>query len=438
MKRTPMRGNQSLLESTATERSHPMILKRRILKRQLSLALLLVTAALTLPLAAKTPPPDHWVGTWAAAPSNVPNVNHLFAQDTTVREIVRVSLGGPLLRVILTNEFGNEPLVIGAAHIADAAGGSSISLISANALTFGGRPSVTIPPGALVVSDPAALTLKPLSSVAVSVFVPAQTVTRLSSHGFAGATAYMAQGNVVGRVSFDHAQPIDSWPIVKGIETRVSGLDSAVVCFGDSITDGVRSTADANARWPDILAERLHHSRKDARIGVLNEGISGNRVLADGAGPAALARFDRDVLAQSGVKYLIILEAINDIGVGYGTASPAAHPATADDLIVAYRQMIERAHSHGIQVFGATLTPYAGAGYASPAGEQVRKSVNDWIRDGKAFDGVVDFDQATRNPANPDAFSATADSGDHLHPKDGGYKLMGDAIDLKLFRPAKK
>ena len=409
-----------------------------ILHRRTWLALLLAVASLTLPLAAKTPPPDHWVGTWAAAPSAIDNTAHLFAQDTTLREIVRVSLGGPLVRVVLTNEFGTEPLVIGAVHIADAAGGSAISLVSANALTFGGRPSVIIPPGALVVSDPAALTLKPLSSVAVSVFVPAQTVTHLSSHAFAGATAYMVPGNVVGRVSLENAQPIDSWPIVKGLETRVSGLDSAVVTFGDSITDGVRSTKDANARWPDILAERLHHSRKDARIAVLNEGISGNRVLAPGAGPAALARFDRDVLAQSGVKYLIVLEAINDIGVGYNSKSPAANPATADDLIVAYKQMIERAHSHGIQVFGATLTPYGGAGYASPAGEQVRQAVNAWIRNGKAFDGVIDFDKVTRDPANPDAFSATADSGDHLHPKDGGYKLMGDAIDLKLFQPKQK
>lgn len=406
--------------------------------RPIRLALLLVFAIVAMPLAAKTPPPDQWVGTWAAAPSDVPNNAHLFAQDTTLREIVRVSLGGPLVRVILTNEFGTEPLVIGAAHIADAAGGSSISLVSANALTFGGRPSVTIPPGALVVSDPAALTLRPLSSVAVSIFLPAQTITHLSVHSFAAATAYSAQGNLVGRVSLDNARPIDSWPIVKGIETRVSGLDSAVVCFGDSITDGVHSATDANTRWPDILAERLQHSRKDARIAVLNEGISGNRVLAPGAGPAALARFDRDVLAQNGVKYLIVLEAINDIGVGYGPKSTAANPATADDLIVAYKQMIERAHSHGIQVFGATLTPYIGAGYASPAGEQVRKTVNEWIRNGKGFDGVIDFDQITRDPANPDAFSTTADSGDHLHPKDAGYKQMGDAIDLKLFQPKKK
>ena len=429
MERTPRRARN------AGHIASPEPLPLMILHTRTRLALLLAVASLTLPLAAKTPPPDHWVGTWGAAPSDVSNTSHLFAQDSTLREIVRVSLGGPLVRVILTNEFGTEPLIIGAVHIADAAGGSSISLASANALTFGGRLSVTIPPGALVVSDPAALTLKPLSSVAVSVFVPAQTVTHLTAHAFAGATAYMTPGNVVGRVSFEQAQPIDSWPIVKGIETRVSGLDSAVVTLGDSITDGVHSTKDTNARWPDILAERLHHSRKDARIAVINEGISANRVLTEGGGPAALARFDRDVLAQDGVKYLIVLEGINDIGAGYNTKSPAANPPTANDLIAADKQLIERAHSHGIQIFGATLTPYAGAGYASPAGEQVRKAVNDWIRNGKAFDGVIDFDQATRDPANPDAFSAAADSGDHLHPKDAGYKLMGDAIDLKLFLP---
>ena len=409
-----------------------------ILQRQLRLALLLAFASSALPLAAKTPPPDHWVGTWGAAPVGIPNDAHLFAQDTTLREIVRVSLGGPLVRVILSNEFGTEPLHIGAAHIADAAGGSAISLVSANALTFGGRASVTIPPGALIVSDPAALTLKPLSSVAVSVFVPAQTISHLSVHPFTASTAYMANGNVVGRVSFDNAQPIDSWPIVKGIETRVSGLDSAVVCFGDSITDGVGSTKDANERWPDVLAERLQHSRKDARIGVLNEGIGANRVLTEGFGPPALARLDRDVLAQNGVKYLVVLEAINDIGAGYGPKSSDSKPPTADDLIVAYKQIIERAHSHGIQVFGATLTPYVGAGYASPAGEQVRKTINEWIRNGQGFDGVIDFDQVTRDPASPDTLSAAADSGDHLHPKSAGYKAMGDSIDLKLFAPLNK
>ncbi len=402
-------------------------------------ALLPLAAALSVPsLSAKTPPPpDHWVGTWAAAPLGAENKEHLFAQDTTLREIVHVSLGGPLVRVVLSNEFGTEPLEIGAAHIAASAGGSSISLLSANALTFGGRASVTIPPGALVVSDPAGLALKPLSSVAVSLFVPAQTVSHLSLHPFADATGYMAQGNVVGKVSLDGATAIDSWPIVKGLETRVSGEDSAVICFGDSITDGALSTKDANARWPDILAERLQHSRKTARIGVLNQGIGGNRVLAEGAGPAALARFDRDVIAQDGVKYVIVLEGINDIGVGYDLKRPVATPPTAEDLIVGYRQLIERAHAHGMQIFGATLTPYVGATYASPAGEQVRKAVNQWIRTSNAFDGVIDFEQATRDAANPDVFSAAADSGDHLHPKDAGYQQMGNAIDLKLFTPKK-
>jgi len=368
---------------------------------------------------------------------DVPNTAHLFAQDTTLRAIVRVSVGGPLVRVVLSNEFGTEPLTIGAAHIADAVGGSFIALASANALTFGGRPWVTIPPGANVVSDPAGLALKPLSSVAVSIFVPAQTVTHLSVHPFADATSYTAQGNLVGRVSFDNGLAIDSWPIVKGIETRISSQDSAVVCYGDSITDGALSTKNGNVRWPDILAERLEHSRKNAHVAVLNEGIGANRVLTEGVGQNALARFDRDVLAQNGVKYLIVLEGINDIGTGYIANTPGVRPPTAEDLAVAFKQLIERAHSHGIQVFGATLPPYAGAGYATPAGEQVRRELNEWIRHGKAFDGVIDFEQATLDPGRPDTLAAAADSGDHLHPKDEGYKRMAEAIDLGLFKPKK-
>ncbi len=384
--------------------------------------------------AAKPVPPDRWVGTWAAAPVGVANKDGLGSADVTLREIIHVSRGGPLLRVLLTNEFGTEPLRIGAVHVAlaDKAGGSAISLVSANAMTFGGKSSITIPAGAMAVSDPAALTLPAFADVAVSLFVPAQTIHQVSVHTFADQTSYMGVGNEVGRVALTSPKPIDSWPFVKGLDVKVPPTGGAVVCFGDSITDGALSTKDANSRWPDLLARRLQGNKATRELGVLNEGIGGNRVLHDGFGPSALARFDRDVMAQAGVRYLVIMEGINDIGVGYGPKNPH-DVVSADDLIQGMAQMAERAHTHGIKVFGATLTPYVPAGYSSEQGEAVREAVNEWIRTTKQMDGFIDFDKATRDPANPKTFAGFADSGDHLHPKDAGYKAMAEAIDLKLF-----
>lgn len=403
-----------------------------------SLLALIASFSLALPLAAKQPVlPDHWVGTWAASPSLLENKEGFGTHDITLREIVHVSLGGPLTRVVLTNEFGTEPLKIGSVHVANSAQGAAISLMSANALTFGGRSFVTIPAGALVVSDPVALSLQPLSDVTISMLIPAQTLSKVSGHAFAGQTGYVIAGDEVGKASLTNATNIHSWPFLKGIETKVSGQHSAIVCFGDSITDGVRSTENANLRWPDVLAQRLQGSGKTKKLGVLNAGISGNRILLEGAGPAALARFDRDVLSLAGVKYLILLEGINDIGTAFRPGGPG-YPLSADDLIVAYKQLGERAHAHGIKVFAATLTPYGGAGYASPQGEAIRKAFNAWIRTNKELDGSIDFEKAARDSANPDTFSSTADSGDHLHPKDAGYKSMGDAIDLSLFADKKK
>ncbi len=399
---------------------------------------MLLSVVLTTSLAAKQPPPpDHWVGTWAASPTAADNKAGLGADDVTLREIVHVSLGGPLVRVILTNEFGTEPLTIGAVHLANSSGGNAIGLMSANALTFGGRPSVTIPPGALAVSDPAALTLAPLSNVAVSIFVPKQVISHVSAHSFADQTNYVMSGNSVGKASLPGAQEITSWPFLKGIETKVSGFDGAVVCYGDSITDGALSTRDANARWPDLLAQRLHADKKTAGLGILNEGIGGNRLLHEGAGPSALSRFDRDVIAQASVKYIIVLEGINDIGHAYSPENPG-DLVSAEDLITGMRQLAERAHTHGIRIYGATLTPYTGAKYASPAGEQVRKTLNQWIRTTNELDGFIDFEKAVHDPGNPDVFAVDADSGDHLHPKDAGYRKMADAIDLNLFVVKKK
>ena len=352
--------------------------------------------------------------------------------DTTVREIVHISIGGPQVRVIFTNEFGTEPLLIGAANVGVSQGDSSINLVSSAGLTFSGRTMVTIPPGALMVSDPATVNVPAGCDLAVSFFLPEQTITRLSVHGSADQTSYTAPGNVVGAKTLESPGEIRNWPFVKGVDVKVPARAGAVVAFGDSITDGAFAAPNQNARWPDELARRLLANPTTAGIGVLNEGIGGNRILHDTTGPSALARFDRDVIAQSGVKYVIILEAINDIGHAYTTVRPY-DVVSADDLIMGYTQMTERAHSHGIKVYFGTLTPYTGAGYMSPAGEQVRQALNQWIRTTHDIDGFIDFDKATQDPANPAVFLPAYDHGDHLHPSDPGYKAMGDAIDLNLF-----
>ena len=393
--------------------------------------LLLCLLVFTPLLSAETP--DHWTGTWAAAPTAAANQNAQYGSaDITLREIVHVSLGGPVVRIVLSNEFGLDPLTIGAAHIALSAGRGDIDLASANALTFGGRPSVTIPPGALVVSDPADLKCPAFADLAVSLFLPAQPIQQISQHDYADQTSYLASGNVIGAKSLPSLTPIHSWPFLKGVDVRTTADSASVVTLGDSITDGAASTRDANARWPDVLARRLQSGKKTASLGVLNEGIGGNRILFDRTGPSALARFDRDVLAQAGVKYLIIMEGINDIGNATSPTNPR-DPVTADDLIFGLSQLATRAHTHGIKVFGATLTPYVGAGYQSAAGEAIRQTLNHWIRTTSQFDGVIDFDKATTDPTHPGMFLLLDDSGDHLHPSDTGYKSMGDSIDLKLF-----
>jgi lysophospholipase L1-like esterase len=267
----------------------------------------------------------------------------------------------------------------------------------------------------------------------VSIYLPEQPIDDTTCHDLGMSTNYIAPGDETAVVSLSDARPIKSWCFLKGIEVAADSEAASIVTLGDSITDGAQSTVDTNSRWPDVLAERLQADKKTAHLSVLNEGISGNRLLHDHAGPNALSRLDRDVIAQNGVKYLIVLEGINDIG---NTAQPHNRwdLISAQDVIFALAQIATRAHEHGIKVYGATLTPYKGAGYYSDAGEKMREDVNQWIRTGGAFDGVIDFDQVTRDPNNPLVFSQQADSGDHLHPGDAGYKMMGSAIDLSLFR----
>ena len=397
-----------------------------------ALRITLLAATLTLlaaPILAQSP--DHWIGTWATAPVAEPNPNNDFAQDTTLRQTVHISLGGTPVRVVFTNELGTEPLTIGGANLAVPFAPGVINPKAAYPLTFNGHSSFTIPPGAVAVSDDVALNIPSLSNLTITLFLPAQTISTITAHQLALQTNYYAPGNQLYAATLPDSHTDITWRFLKDVEVE-SPVGASIVTFGDSITDGWRSTQNANNRWPDILAQRLQDNRSTRDLGVLNEGIGGNRILHDNSGPSALERFDRDVLAQAGVKYLIILEGINDIGHAQDPVKPY-DVVSAADLITGLSQLARRAHTHGIKVFGATLTPYIGAKYASPPGETMRQTINQWIRTTPDLDGVIDFDHATRDPGNPSTLSPSADSGDHLHPGPAGYQSMGDAINLKLF-----
>jgi lysophospholipase L1-like esterase len=395
-----------------------------------------LTFFLCVPSLLAKPEAKKWVGTWASSPlldAHAKNAEELLAPGTqsgaTLREVVHVSIGGETVRVRFSNLYGTIPLLIGAVEIAQTLKGVAIVPGTNKAVTFNGQPSVSIPPGALVVSDPTSFKLAALSDLTVSFFLPNPTGP-LTEHQLGNATSYHATGNVVSSASLESPTTATSWYYLNGVDTLAPADAGAVITIGDSITDGAKSTIDTNQRWPDELARRLQADPKYRNLSVLNEGISGNKILLDGAGPNALARFDRDVLAQSGAKYLLILEGINDIGRLHGTPDAGL---TAADLISALNQMVVRAHARGIAVIGCTLTPYHGAGYYTENGEAIRKAVNDWIRTGGVLDGFVDFEAAVRDPNHPDTFLPNVDPGDHLHPNDAGYKAMGDAIDLKLF-----
>jgi lysophospholipase L1-like esterase len=415
---------------------------------------------------------EHWIPTWVAAPQQgrpvpirVPQAAAAAQPQTatqapvaarpagptvsfnnqTVRMVVHTSIGGRRVRVQLSNAYGGAPLQIGSAHIAIRAKDSAIVSGSDRALTFSGKPTFSIPAGAVVVSDPVNLDVPQSGQLFVSVYVPGDTGPA-TLHSVGLHTTYISkEGDLAGAAEFADASTSQSWYWLSSVEVSVSANVAAVITFGDSITDGTRSTPNTDSSWPSFLAGRLLSNPGTSHIAVLNEGISGNRILRDGIGPAGLARFDRDVLTQPGVKWITILEGINDIGAGIGEAfvygprpnSPASENPTPDDLIGAYRQMIERAHNHEIKVIGCTLLPFEGAPYYSESGNTVRQAVNQWIRTSGAFDAVIDFDVLMRSPANPNGIRPEFDSGDHLHPNDAGYKAMAGAIDLSIFgRPS--
>jgi lysophospholipase L1-like esterase len=373
-----------------------------------------------------------WIATWGASPvAPLPaNTTNPGFTNQTVRLVVHTSLGGDEARVRLSNAFGTASLVIGAAHVALRNMNAGIVSGTDRALTFSGSSSVTIPPGALVVSDSVKLGVPALSDLAVSLYLPGPT-GQATWHAVALATTYVSQpGDFTGAVDMPVDHTVTSWFYLTDVEVNSSKDTFAVVTFGDSITDGTRSTPDTNHRWPNLLAERLAQHR--VKLSVVDQGIAGNRLLHDLVGPNALARFDRDVLTQPGVGYVTVLLGINDIG--RSTTGQPPQPVNAEEIIGGYRQMIARAHQQGLKIVGCTLTPFEGAAYFTPEGETKRQTVNKFIRTGGMYDGVIDFDAAVRDPGHPAQFLAMYDSGDHLHPNDAGYKAMADVIDISLFK----
>ena len=367
----------------------------------------------------------HWVGTWAAAPqltepANMPPEPEL--SDATLRQVVHVSLGGKRLRVRFSNAFGTKPLTILAAHVAAYAGDGAIKAEGAKPLTFGGRASVTIPVGAPMVSDAVEFELTPLSDAVVTIRVkdPTRAVT---GHPGARCTSYLMRGDALTERELPKAARTQHWYYLCGVDVEAAPQAAAVAVLGDSITDGRGSPTDGNGRWTDHLARRLHEGGGTA-VGVLNLGLGGNRMLNDGLGPNALARLDRDVLAQPGVRWLIVLEGINDLGT---------RSATARDLIAGYEQIILRCHARGIRVYGGTILPCGGSFYFRPRLEAARQEVNTWIRGSGRFDAVIDFDAATRDPEKPASLAAAVDGGDHLHPGAEGYRVMAGVVELRLF-----
>ncbi|MGD1105890.1 MAG: SGNH/GDSL hydrolase family protein [Terracidiphilus sp.] len=387
---------------------------------------------------AQSTPHPQWVGTWATSPVLADggfNV-HPFS-GVTLREIVHNSVGGAEIRVRFTNAYGTDQLTISNAHVTLSAGNAAIQPGIDHAITFGGATSVNIPPGAELFSDPVALAVQPLSDLAISFYLPTQVMRAETYHSSAAQDNFITNGDMSTAPDLPGATKIFSWYFLDGIDVQAVADSRAIVTFGDSITDGALSTRNANHRWPDILAARLNQDPNLSHVSVLNEGIGGNCVLNEtngnkAYGPSALSRLDRDVLSQSGVGYVIVLEGINDIGRLAHLQAPW-DDITAAQLEMGLKQIADAAHEHGIKAIGATLTPYGGAVYYSDKGEQVREAVNDWIRNSGTFDGVADFDKATQDPANPTHFNPAYDSGDHLHPGDAGYKAMGGAIDLLLF-----
>jgi lysophospholipase L1-like esterase len=381
----------------------------------------------------------HWVGSWATSVQIPEDRNALpdaDLTDATLRQVVRVTLGGERLRVRLSNAFGTEPLRIDAAFVARSADPTSARTSGGVALTFSGQSAIVIPAGADYVSDPVRLRVTASSHLAISLYLP-EAPARQTGHPGSRATSYLVHGNRVDAPDLPGAQTVNRWYQIAGVDVEAPAMAAAIVTLGDSITDGSGVQPNTDTRWPDVLSRRLQANPATRHLSVLNHGIGGNRLLLDGLGPNALARFERDVLAQPGVRFLIILEGVNDLGTSTREApiGPEAHRTLVRDIIAAYAQMIQRARARGIRVIGATIIPYGTSGYYHPdaANEADRQAINAWIRAPGHFDALVDFDAVLRDPADPRRMLPALDSGDGLHPSLAGYRAMADAVPLSLF-----
>ena len=404
------------------------------------------TVALSMALASSAsaqlrPSAENWTGTWAASqqipePQNTLPIDDL--RDATVREIFHLSIGGRTLRVRVSNAFGTKPLHFTSVHVARPVSLSSAQIDPASdeALKFSGREDVVVPAGAEYFSDPIDYPVSPLSSVDVTFHLDEPPAVE-TGHPGSRATTYYVHGDFVGARDLQGAKQVDHWYQISGIDV-VSGANSrAAVALGDSITDGHAATTNGNDRWTDVLAARLQASGATRDVAVLNEGTGGNHLLTDGLGPNALARLNRDVLTQTGARYVIVLEGVNDLGdlTRLGDVSSQAHAAMVQRIISAYEQIIVRAHARGVEAIGATILPYEGSTYYHPDAENEadRQAVNAWIRGVGHFDAVVDFDKLMRDPQHADRLLPAYDSGDHLHPSPAGYHAMGEAVPLSLF-----
>jgi len=391
-------------------------------------------------IAVQTPAGEYWVASWGSAQLVPEGQNELPAgqwQDASLRQVVRVSLSGRELRVRFSNVFGTAPLVIdaGSVALATAPGKADVDAASLRPLRFGGAASVTIPAGAEYVSDPVELPHAAGADLAISLHF-AKAPARQTGHPGARATSFRVPGNQVQVASWPQTDTFTRWYQITGVEVRNSAAAHTVVAIGDSITDGYGVNPDTYARWTDGLAVRLRAAGM-TDVGVVNAGIGGGRMLRDGLGPNLVSRFERDVLARPGVSHAIVMIGVNDFGVQHRNKedTPAARAALLDDLKQAYRQIVARAHLQGVCVLGATISPYGGSGYYAPGAENEadRIAYNTWIRSAGVVDGVVDFDAALRDPAQPDRLLKALDN-DGLHPSTAGYKAMADAVPLEQLR----
>lgn len=405
-----------------------------------AVALCAALALLALPAAAQQAEP-HWVGSWASS-QQTPEPRNALADaeltDATLRQVLRTTLGGQMLQVQISNAFGTEPLVVDSVHIAYSADPASSQIVadSDHAVLFDGKASVTVPAGASYWSDPVALVVKPLTSLAVTMHLP-QAPAQQTGHPGSRTTSYFLPGRHMDDAVLSDAKTVDHWYQLAGIAVSAAEDARAIVALGDSITDGRGTTTNGNDRWTDILAERLQQNPATRDVSVLNLAIGGNRILEDGLGPNALARFDRDVLAQPGVRYLIVLEGINDLGTLTldAPASAEAHQDLTDRIIGALGQMVERARAHGIVAIGGTIMPDGASDYYHPGelDNAGREQVNEWIRAPGHFDAVIDFARIAQDPEDPMRLAPLFDSGDGLHPGPEGYRAIADAIPLSLF-----